>query len=459
MLRNLISNALKYTKRGKILLGCRQHGDVLRIEVWDTGVGIAASQLDAIFEEYHQIDNAARERSLGLGLGLSIVQRLGTLLGHRVGVRSLPSRGSVFSIEVALPKSKSRNAKLVPKMDDPTAATSAPHLTGTILIVDDDPELRDLLDQLLTGDGHRTVTARDGMAALALLSSKTVQPDLMLVDFNLPGGMNGLQLTNNVREAMGRDIPIIILTGDISTATMRDVVAQGCLQLNKPVKLDALTQAVQRLLAPSHSNDNATIYIVDDDDTVRDALRELLEADGRHVEDFGDCEAFLAAYHPSGAGCLLIDAYLPGIDGIELLRQLKSAGHHLPAIMITGSSAVPMAVEAMKVGAIDFIEKPVACAELIASIDRALDLSRDATKLLDWQADAATHIDGLTKRQHEVMDMVLAGHPSKNIAADLQISQRTVENHRASIMKKTGAKSLPALARLALAAAGPLAAE
>jgi two-component system, chemotaxis family, CheB/CheR fusion protein len=459
MLRNLISNALKYTKRGKILLGCRQHGDVLRIEVWDTGVGIAAGELDAIFEEYHQIDNAARERSLGLGLGLSIVQRLGTLLGHRVGVRSLPSRGSVFSIEVALSKSKSRIAKLAPKKDYPAAAKSAPPITGTILIVDDDPEVRDLLDQLLTDDGHRTATARDGRAALAMITAKSVQPDLILVDYNLPGSMNGLQLTNSIREAVGSDVPVVILTGDISTATMRDVAAQGYLQLNKPVKLDALTQAVQRLLAPKHSNDNAIIYIVDDDDTVRDALRELLEADGRHVEDFGDCEAFLAAYHPGGAACLLIDAYLPGIDGIELLRQLKSAGHHLPAIMITGSSAVPMAVEAMKVGAIDFIEKPVACSELIASIDRALDLSRDASKLLDWQADAATHIDGLTTRQHEVMDMVLAGHPSKNIAADLHISQRTVENHRASIMKKTGAKSLPALARLALAAAGPISNE
>lgn len=110
----------------------------------------------------------------------------------------------------------------------------------------------------------------------------------------------------------------------------------------------------------------------------------------------------------------------------------------------------------MKVGAIDFLEKPVNCNELFASIDRALDLSRDATKLLNWQADAATHIAGLTRRQHQVMDMVLAGHPSKNIAVDLNISQRTVENHRASIMKKTGTKSLPALARLALAAIGPL---
>ena len=462
MLRNLISNALKYTQRGKILLGCRQHGHVLRIEVWDTGVGIAAAELSAIFEEYHRIDNAARERSSGLGLGLSIVQRLGELLGHRVSVRSLPGRGSVFSIEVTLPDITAKIEASDVKKELPADTNAAMHLTGRILVVDRDPELRDWLDQLLTGDGHRTATARDGKVALAMITAKSIQPDVVVADYNLPDGMTGLQLTSNVREAMGCDVPVIIPTGDISTTTLRDVTALGYVQLKKPVKLDAPTQVIQRLLTLKSAaksvpaNGDATIYIVDDDRMVCDALRELLEADGRHVEDFGDCEAFLAAYRPGGPACLLIDACLPGIDGIELLRQLKSAGHHLPSIMITGSSAVPMAVEAMKVGAIDFIEKPVAFDKLIASIDRALDLSRDATKLLDWQADAATHIDGLTTRQHQVMDMVLAGHPSKNIAADLHISQRTVENHRASIMRKTGVRSLPALARLALAAAGPL---
>jgi len=461
MLRNLISNALKYTKRGKILLGCRQHGHVLRIEVWDTGVGIAAAELSAIFEEYHRIDDAARERSLGLGLGLSIVQRLGGFLGHRVSARSLPGRGSVFSIEVMLPDITAKIEASDVKKELPADTNAAMHLAGRIVVVDRDPDLRDLLDLLLTGDGHRTATARDGKAALAMITAKSIQPNVVVADYNLPDGMTGLQLTSNVREAMGCDVPAIILTGDIST-TLRDVPALGCVQLKKPVKLDAPTQVIQRLLTLKSAaksvpaNGDATIYIVDDDRMVCDALRELLEADGRHVEDFGDCEAFLSAYRPGSPACLLIDAYLPGIDGIELLRQLKSAGHHLPSIMITGSSAVPMAVEAMKVGAIDFIEKPVAFDKLIASIDRALDLSRDATKLLDWQADAATQIDGLTTRQHQVMVMVLAGHPSKNIAADLHISQRTVENHRASIMRKTGVRSLPALARLALAAAGPL---
>jgi two-component system CheB/CheR fusion protein len=110
-----------------------------------------------------------------------------------------------------------------------------------------------------------------------------------------------------------------------------------------------------------------------------------------------------------------------------------------------------MAVQAMKAGAMDFIEKPVSSGELLASIERALEQSRDATKLSAWREEAAKRIAGLTPRQREIMELVLAGHPSKNIAADLGISQRTVENHRAAIMKKTGATSLPGLARFALA--------
>jgi two-component system CheB/CheR fusion protein len=112
-----------------------------------------------------------------------------------------------------------------------------------------------------------------------------------------------------------------------------------------------------------------------------------------------------------------------------------------------------MAVQAMKAGAMDFVEKPVDRGELLASIERALERSRDATKLSAWRESAAKQIAGLTPRQREIMEQVLAGHPSKNIAADLGISQRTVENHRAAIMKKTGSKSLPELARLALAGA------
>jgi two-component system CheB/CheR fusion protein len=229
-----------------------------------------------------------------------------------------------------------------------------------------------------------------------------------------------------------------------------------------------MTQVIQRLLSMPHSAPlsraprpaeaaidfgPSTIFIVDDDNNVREAIRAVLEDDGRTVQSYSTCEAFLEAYRPGHGACLLIDAYLPGMSGLELLQRLHDAGHRLPAIMITGNSDVPMAVQAMKAGASDFIEKPVGGRDLLVSIDRVLEQSRDSDKLFAWRENAADHIAGLTARQRQIMELVLAGHPSKNIAVDLGISQRTVENHRASIMRKTGTKSLPALARLALAAA------
>jgi two-component system CheB/CheR fusion protein len=137
---------------------------------------------------------------------------------------------------------------------------------------------------------------------------------------------------------------------------------------------------------------------------------------------------------------------------VELLRRRDKAGDRLPAIMMTGSSDVSIAVEAMKAGASDFIEKPVSRGDLLASVGRALEHSLDSTRRVAWQENSAKLLASLTARQREILNMVLAGHPSKNIAADLGISQRTVENHRAVIMRKTGSKSLPALARLAVAA-------
>jgi len=484
MLRNLVSNALKYTERGRVLLGCRRVPGALRIEVWDTGVGIPDAELEAVFDEYHQIDNAARERSRGLGLGLSIVQRLGSLLGHPVRVRSRPGKGSVFTIEVARisdadPHAGGRQAGNGHAGGGNGLAAVAGR-TGTILVVEDDPDLRDLLRLLLEGCGYHVATAPDGIAALALVAGGAgrpdlVRPDLVLADLNLPGGLDGLQAAARLRTALQRPVPVIILSGDTSAA-LRATGPQDCMHLSKPVKTEELTQAIQQLLSTTpgkpagaalptllpRSSLEAVVFVVDDDDAIRAAMRAMLEEHGLAVEDYPDGAAFLATMHPGRVGCLLVDAAMPGMDGFEVLRRLDEArlaeaglgeaGRRLPAIVITGHGDVSMAVRAMKAGALDFIEKPVSAPDLLAGISRALDQSRDAGNLLAWRAAAAASIAGLTGRQRDVMMMVLAGQPSKNIAADLGISQRTVENHRASIMRKTGTRSLPALARLALAA-------
>jgi two-component system CheB/CheR fusion protein len=472
MVRNLLSNALKYTRRGKVLLGCRRRPGMLSIEIWDTGIGIPENQLQAIFDEYHQIDNAARERSRGLGLGLSIVQRLGNLLGHKVRLCSRPEKGSMFAIDIALPAAGSAvarpNAQLRRRMDDRVPA----HRTGVILVVEDDPEVREALQLFLQDDGHLTVITRDGLSALELLARGTIRPDIIIADYNLPNGLDGLQLGLRLRKTVGVSIPMVILTGDISAETMLRVTQHNFIHLTKPVNLDELTRVIQMLLPAADADRSPLrpalakaalageafvpakphVFIVDDDARVCEATRGVLEEDGYSVTSFQSGEAFLEAYAPASRQCVLIDACLPGMSGLDLLKQLRIAGHGVPAIIITGNSDVAMAVLAMKSAASDFIEKPIGRVDLLASVGRALEEAQDLDKRDAWHQRAAGHLASLTPRQRQIMAKVLAGLPNKNIAADLAISQRTVENHRAAIMRKTGAASLPALARLAFAA-------
>ena len=467
MLRNLISNALKYTQRGKVLVGCRRRKASISIEIWDTGIGVPEGELQAIFEEYHQLANEARERNRGLGLGLTIVKRLVKLLDHRIHVRSRLDKGSVFAIEVMDPADGAQPASPGIRQEPDQHDFEGDIRGVSLLVVEDDPDVRELVVMLLEGEGHRVMSAVDGFEALELVSEGKINPALVLADYNLPKGMHGLELAARLREKLGHQVPVVIMTGDISTSTMLDIDRQNCVQLNKPVELKAMMQAIQRLLvlprsstvapsagsnAPSRQPGPDTIHVVDDDSDICDGIRAVLESAGHAVETYGSSEAFLQAYHPGQGGCLLVDAYLPGMSGLQLLHRLRDASDRLPVIIVTGNSDVQMAVDAMKTGASDFMEKPVSTPEILACVERAMEQSRDLNKAIAWRGKAASLIADLTVRQRQIMDLILAGHPNKNIAADLGISQRTVENHRAAIMKNTGSKSLPALARLALAA-------
>lgn len=462
MIRNLLSNAVKYTERGKVLLGCRRRGDTLRIEVWDTGIGIPADQHKTIFEEFRQLDNAARERSRGFGLGLSIVQRIGDLLGNPVDVRSRPGFGSVFAIEVPLARSERQQERA----DAKTAA--APNLTGAILIIEDDPAVRDILEILFTGEGYETTALGGTIEALALAARGTLHPDVIVADYNLPGNLTGAEVIARLRLSLGSNIPAIILTGDIACDTLSKIAQAGCVHLSKPTKADILIKQIQGFLAAKpprttsrHAREVATssgaaqptIFVVDDDRTLRDTMRALLREHGLTAEAYASGEAFLAADRRDRPGCLLVDAVMPGMNGIALLERLKAENRGLPAIMITGHGDISMAVLAMKAGAVDFLEKPVHPDELVASIERALESTRDLSKTSARRSAAAECLARLTPRERDVLDLVVQGRPNKIIADDLGISQRTVETHRAAVMKRTGVASLPDLIRLVMAAA------
>lgn len=463
MARNLVSNAMRYTPEGKVLLGCRRLADRLRIEVWDSGVGIAEDEIPRIFEEYHQAPGHLGEG--GLGLGLAIVQRLGQLLGHAITVRSRVGKGSVFAIEV--PLALQRPGPMRKPGEGPGAI--APQRRGAILVIEDDAPLREMLELTFAREGYRTVVAANGHAALALVSGNGFRPDLVVSDYVLPGGMNGLQVAAALRAILGSPVPFVFLTGDIRSTSSRDIAESGSIRLTKPVKPAELLRVVQQLLAaPPPSEEKvvtppaelaeagapATIFVIDDDRGVRDAMRELLATAGYRVETHVSADAFLAAYRVDGRGCLVTDVRMPGISGFELLARLAAADSALPAIVITGHGDVAMAVEAMKAGAFDFIEKPVRPNELLACIDRALRHVASPSERSSMSAAAAMRVAGLTRREREVMEYVVAGHANKEIAARLGIAQRTVETHRANVMKKMGAASLSDLVRLVIGARG-----
>jgi FixJ family two-component response regulator len=187
------------------------------------------------------------------------------------------------------------------------------------------------------------------------------------------------------------------------------------------------------------------VYIVDDDEALRDSLIWLLESTGLKSLAFDSAENFLAAYNPRMNGCLVLDIRMPGMSGLELHEKLLSMHSTLPIIFITGHGDVPMAVSALKKGAIDFIEKPFNDQEMVKLIRTALaeDLKRhDARR---QEAEAQRRIEGLTPREREVLDLIVAGRLNKQIADDLGISIKTVEVHRARVMEKMGVNSLAEL--------------
>jgi two-component system response regulator FixJ len=193
-------------------------------------------------------------------------------------------------------------------------------------------------------------------------------------------------------------------------------------------------------------------HVIDDDAAVRESTDFLLRSAGLTVKTYDSAAAFLDALPTIGSGCIITDVRMPGISGIDLLRRLKEMQVQLPVIVITGHGDVPLAVEAMKSGAVDFLEKPFDDDVLLASVRTALNRSEASAALETERAEIRARIAALTHREHEVLNGLIAGHPNKIIAYDLEISPRTVEIYRANVMTKMKAGSLSELVRMVLVA-------
>jgi two-component system, LuxR family, response regulator FixJ len=193
-----------------------------------------------------------------------------------------------------------------------------------------------------------------------------------------------------------------------------------------------------------------TVFVVDDDEAVRDSLRFLLKSVGTATKALGSAAEFLSSYDPTQPGCLVLDVRMPSMSGLELQQQLNLRGAIIPVIFITGHGDIPMAVEAMQHGAFDFLQKPFRDQDLIDRIQRALAKDAKNRAALLQHARIRARIESLTPREREVLDLMIKGKPNKVMAADLGVSQRTVEIHRARVMEKSGASSVAQLVRMVM---------
>jgi signal transduction histidine kinase len=241
ILLNLVSNAIRYTNGGGVIVGCRHRGGTLRIEVWDSGIGIPEDQRGGIFREFYQLPTADRDRSGGLGLGLAIVDRLCRLLDHPIELISRLGGGSRFAVVVAM-------APLRRLTDQPPEAVAHQTMGKLVLVIDDDVLVLDSMRGVLKSWGCGVVTANSGAAALASLADHERAPDLIISDYRLGDGNNGIQAIERLREALRAPVPAFLISGDTAPERLREARASGYYLLHKPVLPITLRATISQLL-------------------------------------------------------------------------------------------------------------------------------------------------------------------------------------------------------------------
>jgi signal transduction histidine kinase/CheY-like chemotaxis protein len=250
VVRNLVSNAVRYTQKGKVLVGCRREGGMVRIQVWDTGIGISTSHLPRIWDEFFQVGNQERNRRSGFGLGLATVKRLVRLLGTRVDVESTPGRGSVFSL--CLPRTQAVVAPHRPVDEVPIPMRDA--LAGRVVVViDDEPDVRDATRILLSQWGYEAIVVPGVDAAFDALGEIGRYPDAIIADLQLADGRTGIDAIAQLRRELELDIPALIVTGTTSPTALAQIQSGGLPVLHKPFSAETLILHLHRMLSAEHA--------------------------------------------------------------------------------------------------------------------------------------------------------------------------------------------------------------
>jgi CheY-like chemotaxis protein len=345
VLLNLLSNAAKFTEAGEIVLTAEPQGSTLVLSVEDTGSGIPEDQLPFIFDKFRQVDGSARRKIGGTGLGLAIVKEVVHLLGGTVNATSTVGRGSKFT--VALPGAIDAVATpraILPGL--PIASNDGPF---SVLIIDDDPMVQHLVRGQLEAEQFRVMSASDGVEGLTL--ARELRPTVIILDIHLPRLDGWTVLAELKSDAVLSQIPVIMMSVEEQRA--RGYSFGACEYLVKPVEPDRLVSVVRRAIVPSAGD----VLIVDDDDQTRDVVSRHLRRAGYSTVEARDGEEALLRARVLAPGLMILDLLMPGVDGFEVLRTIRSEGMRMPVVVLTGKSLAPDEERTLREGLARIVHK------------------------------------------------------------------------------------------------------
>ncbi len=448
ILQNIVSNALKYTDTGNVLIGCRRRGNNVLVEVWDSGIGIPEHEMSRIFDRYYVGEAGQNRWGRGIGLGLAVVNNLTKLLDSELSVKSVFGKGTVFRI--ALPfvgnegNSEVENpSNLSDKGDD-----------CSILIVGNDHMEMNTLRQLLELEDY-SVHVSNNSKDMIKKAREISWPDIVIADDLLSNGDKGVNLIRNLYFESGRHTNGIVLAGNIQAAGLAKIQAAGIDCIRKPAPPDELLALIAEKLQTDDPNivsmpqPGGSVYIIERDDTQRQLLSSILESRGYRCKSYKNSGSFLEEAKYAEAGCIILGHTLPGLSSLELLHDLSQENCQIPVILLAGRDDLRTVTDGIKEGAFDIIEKPIYTTAVIDIVERAMQFSSSANDSNREMNEYVERFNSLTARECQVLRHIIAGLSNKQCAYHLDISERTIEGHRSRVMHKLGANSLAELVRMA----------
>lgn len=454
LLHELVGNAVRYTETGTILVGCRRRDDEVRLVVGDSRATVPVEQLRLVAEQLRDDEDGGNATYRSSAAAINVVRPLSRLPRHRLEVGFTLGRGAMFGIRI--PRSTA-GAPLSP------AGEALPWRAGDrhALVVADERSVRDSVEQLFALEGFEVRLTRTVGEALALLAADEAVPDLIVADQPAVSTAAALRLVRGLKARCGQPVPAVVLVNEPVAASAETLAAEGIHPLRKPVTAEGLLALTAELLRPPSVEEAASaglsppaapggaVGLVCADRDRGEAYASALREAGQTVLVADDLDALAEATADDPPGCLVLDPSATSrrqwLDTMERASQQFEA----PIVVLSGITNVSIAVSVMRAGAFEFLAKPVRDDALRDTVALALRESRRRRREDDDALVAYSRFGQLTPREREVLRLLIAGYSNKAVAAELQISPRTAENHRARIMDKTEARSLAELVRLA----------